>query len=274
MSTPLLCDAHTHLDQFPDEEIPLILERARRADVGLIIAAGVTLASSQRCIALAEAYPEVWAGVGVHPMELTAPLTEADLAQLETLARSCPKVVAISEIGLDFSPDAPDRAWQYEAFRQQIRLARRLRLPIIFHSRELPGYPDAHWEVLRLLREEQAWEVGGAMHYFQADLSIAQACLDINFHISLAKPLLRLPHLAEVVRALPLTAFVVETDSYPQPFKKRREQWTEPQDVLLIARKLAEIKGVPLEEVALTTTRNLLRVLRRSDLLQGITRRD
>lgn len=266
---PLLCDAHTHLDQFPEQEIPAILERARKAGVGFVITAGVTLESSRRCIALAQTFPEVWAGVGVHPMDLSAPLTKSDLAHLEALARSSTKVVAISEIGLDFSESAPDLAWQYEAFRQQIRLARHLRLPIIFHSRELPGYPEAHREVLRLLREERAWEVGGAMHYFQADLSTAQACLDLNFHISLAKPLLRLPHLEEVVRSLSLASLVLETDAYPQPFKKRREQWTEPKDVLLVAQKVASIKGVHWKEVAHATTQNLLRMLRRPDLLSN-----
>ncbi|MFN3974513.1 MAG: TatD family hydrolase [Dehalococcoidia bacterium] len=268
---PLLCDAHTHLDQFPQEEIPAILQRARQAGVGFIIAAGVTLESSRRCIGMAQAYPEVWAGVGIHPMELSAPLTETALAQLEALARSSPKVVVISEIGLDFSGSAPDLAWQYDAFRQQIRLARRLHLPIIFHSREPPGYPEAHREVLRLLREEHAWEVGGAMHYFQADLSIAQACLDLNFHISLAKPLLRLPHLEEVVRRLPITALVLETDAYPQPFKKRREQWTEPKDVLTVAQKIAHLKSVPIDEVAYATTQNLLRILGRPYLLPAIS---
>ncbi|GBD10480.1 putative metal-dependent hydrolase YcfH [bacterium HR23] len=262
-----LCDAHTHLDQFPDGEIPAILERARQVGVEVIITAGVTVQSSRRCIALADTYPPVWAGVGVHPMDLTSPLTEDDLASLESLARSSPKVAAVSEIGLDFSEGAPDLAWQYDAFRQQIRLARRLRLPIIFHSRALPGRPEAHQEVLRLLREEQAWEVGGAMHYFQADLATAQACLDLGFHISLAKPLLRLPHLEEVVRALPLSALVLETDSYPQPFKKRRDLWTEPKDVRLVAQKVAEVKGIGLDEVAEATTRNLWRLLKRPGLL-------
>ena len=104
----------------------------------------------------------------------------------------------VSEIGLDFMEGMPDRADQYQAFRAQIGMARELRLPIVFHSRE------AHDATLRVLREERAYEVGGAMHYFQADRDTAQQALDLGFYISLARPLLRLPELQAVAASLPL----------------------------------------------------------------------
>ena len=258
----MLVDCHTHLDQYDDAELSGIVARAREAGVGAIIVAGTTVESSARCIAMAGADPALLAGVGVHPTDVREPWT-GQLSRLHDLARSSPRVVAVSETGLDFGENAPDLALQYRAFREQVRLARDLRLPVIFHSRGLPNVPETHREVLRVLREERGWEVGGAMHYFQGDADVAAECLDLGFHVSLAKPLLRLPHLQEVAAALPLDGIVLETDAYPQPFKGKRERWTEPKDVREVATKLAELKGTTLDEVSRATCDNLLRLYRR-----------
>jgi TatD DNase family protein len=223
--------------------------------VGLIVSAGTSLPSSRACVQLARSYEIVYAGVGLHPMNLTAPIDEATLDALRQLALGEPKVVAMSEIGLDFLPNAPERSLQYQAFREQIRLARELNLPIIFHSRE------AHRETLALLREERAYEVGGAMHYFQADEATAREAMESGFLISLARPLLRLPHLQAVVRRLPLDRLILETDASPQPWKSNRRNWTEPYHIRMVAQKLAELKGIGLEEVAQVTTANLRRLL-------------
>ena len=176
--------------------------------------------------------------------------------ELIGLAHSSDRVVAISEIGLDYLNGAPERAIQYQAFREQIRLARQLSLPIIFHSRE------AHRDVLRVLREERAYEVGGAMHYFQADEDTAREAMDLGFYISLARPLLRLAHLQDVATRLPLEGIVLETDAAPQPFKAKRENWTEPRHVSAVAAKLAELQGRPEAEVERVTTENFLSLVR------------
>lgn len=201
-------------------------------------------------------YDMFYAGVGIHPMEAHAPVDRPTYEKLEALARENPKVVCISEVGLDYLPESPDHQVQDQVFREHIRLARSLKLPIIFHSRE------SHPEVFRLLREEQAGEVGGAMHYFQGDEATAREAIDCGFFISLARPLLRLPELQEVARVIPLDNIVLETDAYPQPFKKYRHNWTEPRHVLEVAQKLAEIKEITLEEVAGITTRNLAGLLK------------
>lgn len=146
---------------------------------------------------------------------------------------------------------------QHQAFRRQIALAREVGLPIVFHSRE------AHADTLRLLREEHAEDVGAVMHYFQGDEATAREAIASGFLISLARPLLRLPHLQEVAARLPLGHIVLETDAAPQPWKKHRRNWTEPYHVRLVAEKLAELQGVSLEEVARVTSANLLRLLRR-----------
>ena len=247
----MLVDCHAHLDSFSDEEVSEILDRATSVGVGCVISAGTTLDSSRRSVYLSGLFSSLFSGVGVHPMDVDGPVDEQLYQELRALASSTPKVLVISEIGLDFMEGMPDRAIQYQAFREQIRLARELKLPIVFHSR------DAHEEVLRLLREERAYEVGAVMHYFQADERIASAALDLGFYISLARPLLRLPHLQQVAAKLPLESIVLETDAAPQPFKSKRENWTEPRHLRPIVERLAELQARPVEEVEEITTANL-----------------
>ncbi len=251
----MFADCHTHLDQYDSGEMPGILARAHSAGVGLIISAGTTVGSSGNCVGLAMQHPMIFAGVGIHPMDIRKPFYEADYASLKGLAIGCEKVLAMSEIGLDFMEGTPSRDLQYNAFREQIRLARELSLPIVFHSRE------AHDETLRVLQEEKAYEVGAVMHYFQADESVARKCLELDFYISLGRPLLRLPHLQKLVASFPTERIVLETDAFPQPFKKKRENWTEPRHIAEIASKVAELKGIQAGEVEQFTTENMLRLL-------------
>ena len=256
-SVPILMfiDCHVHLDSFPDAEVPGILSRAMEAGVAAVISAGTTVESSRRAVELSSRHAGFFAGVGIHPMNLTRPLEASDYSSLEGLALSTDRVVVMSEIGLDFMEGAPDRAMQYPAFREQIRLALALKLPVVFHSRE------SHPEVLRVLREEEAYTVGGAMHYFQGDYETAREAVDLGFYISLARPLLRLPELQDVAARLPLSAIVLETDAAPQPFKAKRENWTEPRHVRTVAEKLAALHDVSVEEVDGVTTRNALEML-------------
>jgi len=257
----LLGDCHTHLDQYPLAEMPEILDRARESGVAFAVCAGTTLQSTQNCIDLAEMHEPLYAGVGIHPMEANDPVDEKVYAELERMAKSSSKVVCISEVGLDYLPASPDHDTQDQVFRQHIRLARSLKLPVIFHSRE------SHPAVFKVLREENADEVGGAMHYFQGDESTAREAIDCGFYISLARPLIRLPELQEVAKIIPLENIVLETDAAPQPFKKYRTNWTEPRHVQSVAQTLAEIKGIPVEEVARATTGNLARMLRLERLI-------
>lgn len=259
MNEPLLFgDCHTHLDQYDSAELPSILERAADVGVTSLIMAGTTLESTRSCIAFADQFDAVFAGVGIHPCNAWERVEDATYSELESLAQH-PRVVCISEVGLDYLPDSPDHAVQEQVFRQHIRLARNLNLPIIFHSRE------AHSACFRVLREEHAGEVGGAMHYFQADEETARAAIECGFYISLARPLTRLAEVQEAARAIPLENIVLETDAYPQPFKKYRHNWTEPRHVAEVAQCLAEVKGVTIEEVAQVTTANLRKMLNRSN---------
>ena len=255
-ATPVFCDAHTHLDQYASAEIPEILERSREAGVGYIILAGTTIESTRACIDLAAEHPMFYSGVGIHPMQADQPVDDDSYSQLEALARDNPRVVCISEVGLDYLPTSPDHEVQDQVFRQHIHLAKSLGLPVIFHSRE------SHPAVFKILREENAGLVGGAMHYFQGDETTAREAIDCGFFISLARPLTRLPELQEVARRIPLEHIVLETDAFPQPFKKYRHNWTEPRHLAGVAQCLADIKGISIDEVAEITTANLSQLLR------------
>ena len=260
---PILGDCHTHLDNYGAQEMPEILERAREAGVAFVVLAGTTVESTRTCIEISGQYDMLYAGVGIHPMQADSLIDEATYQELDGLVASSDKVVCISEIGLDFLPESPPHDIQYQVFREQIRLARQRKLPIIFHSRE------SHPEVFQTLREEKAGEVGGVMHYFQGDDATAREAIDCGFFISLARPLLRLPDLQETAKAIPLENIVLETDASPQPFKKYRHNWTEPRHVQPVAQKLAELKGITLEEVARVTTGNLTRLLGLEHLLES-----
>ena len=254
-SAPPLVDGHTHVDQYEQDELPGVLERAKEAGVSLIVAAATTVDSARRIQLLADCYPLIRAGVGIHPMDLTGPIDAEVEAELRHLA-SHPSVVVWSETGLDYLPTSPDPALQREAFRTQIRLAREFELPLVIHSRE------AHEDVRAILRAEHAGEVGGAWHYFSGGPSLADEVLSLGFEVSFAKTLLRSEEIQAAAAHVPLERIVIETDAHPQPFKKHRERWTEPWQLHQIVAKLAEIKGIGFDDIARATTANYLRMLR------------
>ena len=251
----MFSDSHVHLDQYDLSEIDDVIERASDAGVSFMISAGTTVKSSKKCIELANKYPQIFAGVGIHPMDINNEFTKETYRELQELVSNNEKVVAISEIGLDFLEGMPSKELQYHAFREQIRLARELGIAIIFHARE------AEDETLRVLQEEKAYEVGVIAHYFQGDEITAKKCLELDFFISIARPLLRLPHLQELISKFPLNRIVLETDSFPQPFKKKRYLWTEPRHIIEIASKLADLTGLSLEKIEEITTQNLIKAL-------------
>ena len=132
----MLIDTHVHLDAFPDGEIEAILGRGHDVGVGFVICAGTTVDSSTRSVDLSRRFHSFFSGVGVHPMDIYKPLTTEDYQILTELASNEPKVIVMSEIGLDYMEGMPDRAWQFTAFREQNNIARALNLPIVFHSRK------------------------------------------------------------------------------------------------------------------------------------------
>ena len=251
----MLVDSHVHLDSYSDNEVRQILDRASEVGVGLVISAGTTISSTERSLYLSSLYPNFFTGVGIHPMDIKEKPSKFEVKKLHELAVSSDKVLVMSEIGLDFMENMPDRSWQYELFRGQIQVARDLELPIVFHSRE------AHSDCFRVLREERGYEVGGVMHYFQGSLYEAESIIDLGFKISIARPLFRLETLRDVVKKVPLQNIVIETDAAPQPFKKKRENWTEPRHLRSIICKISELKDQDEKEVEQIILDNIIDVL-------------
>jgi TatD DNase family protein len=251
-------DSHAHLEMKEfDPDRPRVIQQAFARGLSGIVTIGTDLESSRKALALARTYRNIWATVGVHPHE-AGDFTGSILPELTHLAAD-PLVVAIGEIGLDFYRDWSPREAQQETFRQLIRLARQVNLPLIIHDRE------AHQEVLTILREEKAEEIGGVFHCFSGDWEMARQCLDLNFFLSVtgAVTYRKGSILEEVVRHAPLTALLLETDApylAPKPFRGKRN---EPAFLVHTAAHVAALRGISLEALGAAVLANTRRAFRK-----------
>ncbi|EXX86129.1 hydrolase TatD [Paenibacillus darwinianus] len=247
----MLIDTHTHLDSPKfDNDREAVIARAVEAGVGNMINIGFDRETIPTTMALAERYDFIYAAVGWHPVD-SIEMREDDLAWIEELCKH-DKVVAIGEIGLDYHWDTSPKEVQQRVFREQIRLARRIGKPIVIHNR------DAHDDVVRILREERASEVGGVMHCFSGSWETAKQCLDMNFYISFGGPITfknaRVPK--EVLAKVPLDRILVETDApylSPDPYRGKRN---ESGYVVHVAEAASQILGINRTEFEAITTEN------------------
>jgi TatD DNase family protein len=250
-----LIDSHAHLnDNRFKQDLKQVLERSAAAGLEAIINVGFDLASSERATSLAASHPLVYAAVGIHPHD-AARQPAGYLLTLRQLAKRS-KVVAIGEMGLDFYRNLSPPAVQNRVFREQIRAARELELPIIVHDR------DAHRQVLSVLKEERAGDVGGVLHCFSGDTEFAESCLKLGFYISIAGPITykQQGNLAAVARMVPLDRLLIETDApylTPEPHRGKRN---EPAYVRHTAEQIALVRGEELELIAAATTENARRL--------------
>lgn len=247
----MLIDTHTHLhDPQFDTDREAVVQRARQDGVNLMVTIGTDLETSRQAVELTERHDFVFATVGVHPHEVKT-IQGHTYQVLEQLARH-PKVVAYGEVGLDFYYMHSPKDLQQSHFREQIRLARRLGLPLVIHTRQ------ASEETLAILEEEKADEVGGVFHCYTGNLPTAQAALSLNFFISFSGILtfLKALDLQEVARQIPVESILIETDCpYLAPIPHRGKR-NEPSYVRHVAEKLAQIKALPYEELARITSQN------------------
>jgi TatD DNase family protein len=256
----VVADSHCHIDmpQF-DADREAVLHRAREAGVvDLLLIGGVDEEKGHdRALGVAEQFG-FNASAGVHPHEARL-AGDRVYQELRTLARSR-RIVAIGEIGLDFHYDHSPRDVQREAFRQQVRLARDVGLPVIIHTRE------ADDETCAILEEEKADETGGVIHCFTGGTELARRALALGFSISfsgiLAFP--RAETIKEVARTIPLDRLMVETDApflAPPPHRGKRN---EPAFVVEVARRVAELRSAPVEEIGAAALANFRRVFGRA----------
>lgn len=251
----MLFDTHAHLNatQF-NEDVEQVIERARAEGVSHIVVVGFDRPTIERAMELADQYSFIYAAVGWHPVDAIH-MTDDDLMMIEQLAAH-PKVVALGEMGLDYYWDQSPKEVQKEVFRKQIRLAKKVKLPIIIHNR------DATADIVHILREENAGEVGGVMHCFSGSIEVAQQCMDMNFYISFGGPVTfkNAKKPKEVAKEIPLDRLLIETDCpylTPHPFRGKRN---EPSYVKYVAEAIAELKGLSFEEVAQKTSDNAKRL--------------
>ena len=223
----MLIDIHTHVQQFNKEDLDLLIHNSKIANVGIIIAAGTTISDSEKSLLLSKQYEEIYTAVGIHPQNILDENTDNYLEKLSKLIKY-PKVIMISEIGIDIQKESPELSLQKEFFYNQLILAKQNNLPVAFHVR------NAEEEALEIIKLANIQNIKSVAHYFLGSYDYAKKLLEQNVFISIAKPFLRDEELAEVIKKLPLDQIVIETDSYPQYFKKNRQRWTEPKDLLLI----------------------------------------
>jgi len=251
----MLFDTHVHLNvkQF-DQDRRQVIERAKEAGVENMVVVGFDHETIPKAIALAEQFDFIYAAVGWHPVD-AIDFTSQELDWLEELSKHS-KVVALGEMGLDYHWDKSPKDVQKDVFRTQIRLAKKLNMPIIIHNRE------ATEDIIEILQDEDAKTVGGIMHCYNDSPDYIQACLEMNFYLSLGGPVTfkNAPLPKEVAKRVPLDRLLIETDCpflAPHPNRGKRN---EPAYVRLVAEQIAELRGLSLEEVAKATTDNAHRV--------------
>lgn len=262
----MFTDSHCHLN-FPElrAELPAIRAAMREAQVNRALCIATTLEEFDAVHSLALNDDELWATVGVHPDEegVTEPTLD-DLIQRGKL----PRVIAIGETGLDYyqmeerkgGRTIADMEWQRERFRTHIRAARTLQKPLVIHTRE------ASADTLAILKEEgedgSAGAACGVFHCFTETREVARAGLDLGFYISLSGILTfkKAEELREVAKFVPMDRLLIETDSpYLAPVPHRGKT-NNPSYVVYVAKLIAELRGLPVEEVAKATSRNFERL--------------
>ena len=250
----MFIDSHCHLN-FPDlaENLDAILSNMRANDVSHALCVSVDLASFPQVLELAERHDNLYASVGVHPdYELETEPTQADLVRLA----QHPKVIAIGETGLDYFRLTGDLDWQRERFRTHIRAAKESGKPLIIHTR------SAAQDTLRIMAEEDAGRIGGVMHCFTENLEVANAAIDLGFHISFSGILTfkNATIIKEVAQHIPLEKILIETDSpylAPTPHRGKTNQ---PAFVKHVAEEIARLRNITLEEVGTATSQNFRRL--------------
>jgi TatD DNase family protein len=252
----MLVDSHCHLN-FPEllENLPAIKQAMKDNQVGHALCISVTLPDFPQVLALAETNDNFYASVGVHP-----DYEDIDEPSVEGLLKLAdhPKIIAIGETGLDYFRLTGDLEWQRTRFRTHIRAAIACGKPLVIHTR------NSAEDTLRIMREENAQQVGGVMHCFTENLDVALQAIELGFYISFSgivtfKNALTIK---EVAKQIPLDKMLVETDSpylAPMPYRGKTNQ---PSYVKHVAEEIARLRGISLETVAEATTNNFFRLFR------------
>ncbi len=244
-------DSHAHLN-FPDfnADREEVIRRANLAGVGSMINVGTTIASSRQAIELADRYACIFATAGIHPHDAGG-VGDVHMKELEHLLRH-PRVVALGEIGLDFYRDYSPHAAQIDIFTRQLRLAVKMKKPVIIHARE------AWKEMIPIVTADFKGQLSGVFHCFSGSLENARHVLDSGFHISFTGVVTFRNSVAlAIAKYVPIDRLLLETDCpfmAPEPHRGKR---CEPAYIPLIAEKIAGAKGMDAKDLGRRTTENV-----------------
>lgn len=246
----MLFDTHAHLDDHSfDQDREQLLAQLPEKGLSLVMNPGCSLESSRNAVALANNHDYIYAAVGSHP-DVADEVNEEVLEEYRKLCKLNPKVKAIGEIGLDYHYEDIPREIQLRAFRMQMELARELGLPVIVHERE------AHEDGMQVVRDFP--EVTGVFHCYSGSAEMARQLVAKDWYIGFTGVLTfkNARKAVEVAASIPLDRIVIETDCpymAPDPFRGRRN---DPGKIYRMAEKLAEIRGLSVEEIQKITTEN------------------
>lgn len=249
----MLFDSHAHLNASKyNEDRHDVIMRAKESGVDFIMNPGADFESSIHAIELSEQYDFIYAAVGIHPHDAKS-MDDLMLKEIEAMAKK-DKVQAIGEIGLDYHYDFSPRDVQMKWFREQLRLAKKLGMPVIIHDRE------AHQDVLETLKEEKAFDTGVLMHCYSGSVELMRQYVKLGAYISIAGPITfkNAKKTVEVVKEVPLDRLMIETDSpylTPVPFRGKRN---ESAYVKYVCEKIAELREDTVENIAKATKDNAI----------------
>ncbi len=246
----MLVDSHAHiqLEAFAADRKE-VLENAQEDGVHSILTIGFDVETSRGAIKLAEQYEQIFATVGMHPHDAKA--FNDETSKIFRSLADHPKVIALGEMGLDYYRDLSPRSIQKIAFEQQLDLAEDKNLPVVIHNRE------AYHDIIPILQARRG-RIRGVMHCFSGEVETMRQSLDLGFYIGIGGPVTyRKSHALQVVaREVPADRLLVETDCPWLTPQFRRGTRNEPAYVRAVAAKIAELRGVTLEDIGAITTRN------------------
>lgn len=248
----MFIDSHAHLDDKRfDEDRDLVIKSLKENGIDIAVNIGADLQSSINSVELSKKYENIYASVGIHPHSAD----EADEKALEKIKELADneKVVAIGEIGLDYYYDNSPREKQRECFKEHLKLAKELNLPVVIHSR------DAAQETFDIIQEAQDGTLRGVMHCYSGSVEMAEEYINkLGFYISIGGPVTfkNARVVKDVAQSVPLDKLLIETDCpylTPEPYRGKRN---EPMYVKYTAAEIAKLRGITVEELAEATSRN------------------
>ncbi|WHI46839.1 TatD family hydrolase [Microbulbifer sp. JMSA004] len=257
----MLVDSHCHLDRLKldkfDGDLDAVLDLARSRGVGKFLCVGISLENADAIVEIASRYEDVVCSVGVHPLDVDSGM--ADVERLIEMANQ-PNVVALGETGLDYYYSTDTQEIQQQSFIAHLRAAGQAELPVIVHTR------DAREDTIALIKEHGNTNTAGVLHCFTESWDMAKAALDLNYYISLSGIVTfkNAEELRDVARRLPLDRLLVETDSpylAPVPYRGKPNI---PAYVREVAEFIADLRGIPYEDLAEITSENFFRLFPRA----------